>query len=220
MNRSMNRTMIAVVAGGASLGGLGLLGAWSSGEDSVEAREMVFETRAGERLYEPDPTHTSVVFKIRHGGVANFYGRFNDMTGEVHFDAASPADSRMAFTVRTASIDTNNNSRDGHLKAADFFNSRQFGTIEFKSTGITKSGMGYEMTGDLTLQGETRAITARLDGFTAANFMDTDRLGFEARFKINRSEFGMTKYLASDGGEGGALGNVVELIVAVEAIAE
>ncbi|MFK7883403.1 MAG: YceI family protein [Phycisphaerales bacterium] len=216
----MNKSMIAIVAGVAGLGGAGLLAGWSNAESGVEARELVFETRAGERMYQPDPTHTTVLFKIRHGGVANFYGRFNDMNGEVHYNAESPMDSRMAFTVQTASIDTNNASRDGHLRQADFFNARQFGEISFESTGITKSGDGYTLNGNLTLQGETRPISATLDGFTTNRFMDSDRLGFEATFTIKRSEFGMTKYLAPDGGEGGGLGNMVELTVAVEAIAE
>jgi polyisoprenoid-binding protein YceI len=220
----MNKSMIAIVAGVAGLGGAGLLAGFSSAETNAgiaaESRELVFETRAGERMYAADKVHSSIVFKIRHGGVANFYGRFNDMDGEIHYNAESPTDTRMAFTVKTASVDTNSKSRDEHLRAADFFNARQFGEIKFVSTGITKSGDGHVLNGDLTLQGETRPISATLSSIDTGSIRGKDALGFEARFEIKRSEFGMTKYLAPDGGEGGGLGNTVELIVAVEAIAE
>ncbi len=220
----MNKSLIAVVAGVAGVGGAGMLAGFSNAEATAafaaEQRETVFETRQGERMYASDPVHSSVVFSIRHGGVANFYGRFNDMDGEVHYNAESPADSRMAFTVQTASIDTNNNSRDGHLRQADFFNARQFPEISFVSTGISGSEGGWVLNGELTLQGETRPISASLSGFDTGTFRNKDVLGFEARFDIKRSDFGMTKYLAADGGEGGGLGNTVTLIVAVEAIAE
>lgn len=211
----MNATRLVAVAG-LSVVSLASLAGFTSAR--AESRPAVLETRAAERLYEVDNVHTSVVFKIRHAGVSNFYGRFNNFKGEVHFDEANPAASRIAFTVQTDSVDTANASRDGHLKNADFFNSRQFPEITFVSTGIKKSGDAYELTGDLTLQGVTKPVTATLSGFSTGQFMDTDRLGFEAAFSIQRSDFGMTKYLAPDNGEGGALGNKVDLIVAVEAV--
>ena len=215
----MHRTLTAAAVLAASVAGLGALSGFSTSE--AESRALVFETAAAERLYAVDTVHSSLVFKIRHAGMANFYGRFNDFNGEVHFDAADPTKSRMAFTVQTGSVDTGNSSRDGHLRNADFFNSRQFPTIEFKSTGITEVSDGvYELTGDLTLQGETRPVTARLTEITTGKVRDNDAMGFEATFSIKRSDFGMTKYLAPDGGEDGGLGNTVELIVAVEAVGQ
>lgn len=214
----MKRSVVLGLVGAAALAGVAGLGAWSI-ESAGSTLTGVFGARAGERLYEPDPTHSSVVFKIRHAGVSNFYGRFNDVKGEVHYDAENPGATRMAFTVFTDSVDTHNGSRDGHLKNADFFNSRQFPEISFKSTGLKAGADGaYTLTGDLTLMGETRPISATLSPFTTGSFMDTDRLGFEARFSIKRSDFGMTKYLAPDNGEGGALGNQVDLIVSIESV--
>ncbi len=211
----MKRAVIATAIAAGSLTGLAAL----SGFTAAESRELAVTT--AERLYEVDPVHSSLIFKIRHSGLANFYGRFNAFTGQIHFDQADPARSRFSFTVETNSVDTGNGGRDGHLKNADFFNSRQFPTIKFESTGVKDAGDGrYELTGNLTLMGETRPITATLTDIATGKVRDSDALGFEARFSIKRSDFGMTKYLAPDNGEGGALGNTVELIVAVEAAAK
>jgi len=216
----MRRTLTASAVVLASLAGVSALSGFTAA-NTTESRERVFETASAERLYTVDTVHSSLIFKIRHAGMVNFYGRFNDFSGEVHFDQADPTKSRMAFTVQTGSVDTGNSSRDGHLKNADFFNSRQFPTIEFKSTGITEVSEGvYELAGDLTLQGETRPVTARLTQITTGKVRDNDAMGFEATFSIKRSDFGMTKYLAPDNGEDGGLGNTVGLIVAVEAVGQ
>jgi polyisoprenoid-binding protein YceI len=219
----MNRTLLVAIIAAGSAGGLAALAGWTSSTSvtAAESRESVFETAADQRHYGVDLVHSSLIFKIRHAGMANFYGRFNDFDGEIHFDQADPTNSTLAFTVQTASVDTNNSSRDGHLRNADFFNSRQFPTIEFKSTGVKPTGDGvYELTGDLTLHGETRPVAARLTDITTGKVRQNDAMGFEATFSIKRSDFGITKYLAPDGGEGGGLGNTVELIVAIEAIAK
>lgn len=215
----MQRPLIIAAVAAGSLAGFAALSGFAA--TNTETRELVPETASAVRLYTVDTVHSSLVFKIRHAGMANFYGRFNDFTGEIHFDAATPSQSRMAFTVQTGSVDTGNAKRDGHLKNADFFNSRQFPTIGFKSTGIKETGEGvYALTGDLTLQGETRPVTARLSQISTGKVNENDAMGFEATFSIKRSDFGMTKYLAPDNGEGGGLGNTVELIVSIEAIAK
>lgn len=213
----MHRTLTAAALLALSSATLAGLAGWTAA--GAESREVAAETAAAQRLYEVDTVHSSLIFKIRHAGMANFYGRFNAFTGQINFDQANPVNSTFNFTVQTDSVDTGNNGRDGHLKNADFFNSRQFPTIEFKSTGVKALSEGrYELTGDLTLMGETRPVTATLTDVSTGKVRDNDAMGFEARFSIKRSDFGMTKYLATDNGEGGALGNTVDLIVAVEAV--
>lgn len=168
--------------------------------------------------YSVDRVHSNVVFNVRHAGVANFYGRFNDFDGSFTFDPESPSNGSFDFTVQTSSIDTGNRNRDDHLRNADFFNARQFPTITFKSTGIREAGDGFELTGDLTMMGETKPVTAELDWIGTGSFRGKDVSGFEARFNIKRTDFGMDTYVAPDGGEGGGLGNTVNLIVAVEGV--
>lgn len=219
MNR-INRPLLTAAVAAGSLAGLAALAGWAS-STTTETRELVFETTNAQRHYGVDLVHSSLIFKIRHAGMSNFYGRFNTFDGEIHFDHADPTNSTLAFTVQTASVDTGNSSRDGHLKNADFFNARQFPTIQFKSTGIKPVSEGvYELTGDLTLHGETRPVTAQLTDIRSGKVRENDAMGFEATFSIKRSEFGITKYVAPDGGEDGGLGNTVDLIVAIEAIAK
>jgi polyisoprenoid-binding protein YceI len=80
-----------------------------------------------------DPVHSSVIFSIKHLGVTDFYGRFNDVSGTVVFDKADPSKSSVEVTVPVESVDTKNEKRDQHLKSPDFFNAKQFPMIIFKS---------------------------------------------------------------------------------------
>lgn len=161
-----------------------------------------------------DPVHSTVIFKIRHIGVSDFYGRFNEVSGTVKVDAANPAQSTVKFTVPAAKVDTNNADRDKHLRSPDFFNADEFKTIEFESTKIEAKGKDeFEVTGDLTIHGVKKSISAHVKqvGFAEVPKMGT-RVGYETTLKLKRSDFGMKMFL-----DNGALGDEVELIVSVEA---
>ncbi|MFK7760095.1 MAG: YceI family protein [Phycisphaerales bacterium] len=219
----MKRTPALVVssialASIAGLAGFGLNNA--SVEVSNETLEYTstLESSAATATYGVDPVHTNVLFKIRHGGVTNFYGRFNTIKGSIEFDKQDMSNSSMEFTIPASSVDTNSKTRDGHIKDAEFFNARQFKDISFESSSISDNGDGsYALTGELTLHGITKTITANLDQVLTGKFRDRDVLGFEARFEIKRSDFEIMKYLADDLSDSGPLGNTVEIIVAVEA---
>jgi polyisoprenoid-binding protein YceI len=161
-----------------------------------------------------DPVHSTVLFKIRHLGVSNFWGRFNEANGTVTIDAAKPAASKIHFSIPAAKVDTNNPDRDKHLRGPDFFNADEFKTIDFDSTKVEAKGKDeLEVTGDLSLHGAKKSITVHVKqiGFADIPKMGA-RVGFEASFQIRRSDFGMKS--ASDGG---MLGDEVDLIVNVEA---
>lgn len=176
------------------------------------------ESTAATKTYTADPVHTSVLFKIRHGSVANFYGRFNEIKGTIEFDEKDVTNSSMKFTIPASSVDTNSKTRDGHIQDAEFFNARQYKNIAFESSSITERTNGvYTLTGDLTLHGVTKEIKATLAEVRTGTFRDRAVIGFEARFSIQRSDFEIMKYLADDLSDNGPLGNTVEIIVAVEA---
>jgi len=170
--------------------------------------------------YSVDKVHSSVVFKIKHGGIANFYGRFNELDGSFNIDRDNPSESTFTATIPIDSVDTNNGRRDGHLKAADFFNMRQYPTATFVSTGMSATDEAgvFELRGDLTLHGRKRAIVAELHDFGTGTFRGNDIAAFEARFSIKRTDFGMSTYVAEDGSDSGGLGNTVDIIIAVEGI--
>jgi polyisoprenoid-binding protein YceI len=161
-----------------------------------------------------DPVHSTVIFKIRHMGVSDFYGRFNEVSGMVMVDADTPAESLVKFTIPAAKVDTNNADRDKHLRSADFFNADEFKTIEFESTKVEAKGKDeLEVTGDLTLHGVKKSISAHVKqvGFAEKTQMGA-RVGYVTTLKIRRSDFGMKL-----GIDNGGVGDEVELIVSVEA---
>ncbi|MFG0273499.1 MAG: YceI family protein [Phycisphaerales bacterium] len=193
--------------------GLGVVGGltWSA--------TAIAQSSAGAATYAADVVHSTVMFQIRHAGVTNFYGRFNDFTGSFSLNEENPAASRFDFTIQLESVDTGSNGRDDHLRSPDFFNVTQFPTSSFKSTNVRKTGEDtYEVTGELNLHGVTKPITATVTHTGTGTFRNKDVKGIEAVFQIKRSEFGITNYLAPDGGEGGGIGNTVTITVAVEGV--
>ena len=198
------------------------LGAWG-GADSSASLTAAAETQTNSAFtdYEVDGTHSSVNFRIMHSQIAPFYGRFNDFSGNISLDKDNLANSAMEFKVLIRSIDTDNNTRDGHLRDADFFNARQFPTATFKSSRAVENSDGsLSVTGDVTLHGVTKEVTARVTDLKQADVQGANKLGFEAKFSIKRGDFEINKYLAADGGEDGALGNIVQLTIAIEAVAK
>jgi polyisoprenoid-binding protein YceI len=164
-------------------------------------------SQAADETYRLDTAHAGVVFKIRHLDKAYVFGRFNELAGEVVMDGKVAKAFQM--TIQAASIDTNNRRRDDHLRSPDFFNVAQFPLITFKSTRIEPSGDGYNITGDLTMHGVTKAITIPVQQADPTPDRRGTRAGFTSEFTVQRADYGIT-YMP-DG-----LGNDVHLMVSFE----
>ena len=206
-------------------GAAAVLGGWTTSATTSSSATTSATTTGAQRAdtvtYDVDPVHSNVIFKIRHAGVSNFYGQFQKFTGEVQFDKADFTASAVSFEIDIDSVDTDNAKRDDHLRGADFFNARQYPKATFKSTSIVDNADGtYSMTGDMTLYGQTKPISARVTDLSTGMMRGKPTLGLEATFQIKRSDWGMTKYLADNGSEDGPLGNTVSVIVAIEAQGE
>src|SRR5438552_2325119 len=105
--------------------------------------------------FKVDPVHTFVLFSVQHLGIANTYGRFNDISGTVVFDKDNPSKNSVELSVPVESLDTHNSIRERSLKSPDFFDAKQFPTMTFKSTNIEGSGDTLKVSGDLTIHGGT-----------------------------------------------------------------
>jgi polyisoprenoid-binding protein YceI len=153
--------------------------------------------------YRVDPVHSTTVFKAKHFGVTSFFGRFNNVSGSFTLDDADPAQSAFQVQIQTESIDTANAKRDQHLKSPDFFNAKQFPTIAFKSTSVKKlDADDYEVTGDLTLHGVTKPVTAKVTKTGVGKGPRGGQLvGMEANLTIKRSDFDMKFMLDGIGDE-------------------
>ncbi|MBO1335861.1 YceI family protein [Streptomyces sp. VRA16 Mangrove soil] len=144
--------------------------------------------------YTVDPAHTTLGFVARHAMVTNVKGSFTDFTGELHLDGSDPAKSTASFDVQMTSIETGNADRDGHLKSADFFKIDEFPTMTFRSTSAESlGGDDYRITGDLTILGTTKPLTIDLEfNGSAKDPFGNERVGFEGKATILRSEWGLT----------------------------
>src|SRR5918997_5250598 len=103
-----------------------------------------------------DPAHTTVGFTARHL-MSKVHGTFNEFEGRIT-TTTDPLESTIAVTIRAASISTNNEQRDTHLRSADFFDPQVGGDLTFTSTAIRAADDGYVITGDLTVNGVTRQV--------------------------------------------------------------
>ena len=162
--------------------------------------------------FQVDPGHSSVVFSVKHVGTSWFYGTFEEISGSFTFDEEHPSASRVLIEIGAASINSRSKDRDGHLAGPDFFNSGEFPVIIFESSAVTKSDAGLEITGNLTLLGKTVEVVATAEHIGDGEFRGV-RSGWETRFEIQRSEFGMNYGL-----EQGVLGDTVRVIVSLEGV--
>jgi len=144
-------------------------------------------------IWKLDPTHSELGFKVKHLMISTVKGLFKtfDVTAETAGDDfSSPAS--IQVEVETASIDTNNEQRDGHLKSEDFFAAGEHPKIVFKSTGYKGTLEEGILTGDLTIRGITKQVEMNVEhGGIAADPYGQTKAGFTVEGKINRKEFGL-----------------------------
>jgi polyisoprenoid-binding protein YceI len=167
--------------------------------------------------YAVDATHSSVEFKVRHL-VGKASGRFNEFGGTIVVDRSDLSKSTVELNVKAASIDTDNDDRDGHLKSEDFLAVEEHPEMTFKSTSVEKkSDALFHVTGDFTLRGVTKSITIPVEvlGFGPSPW-GKGVAGFETSFEINRKEYGIEWNKALDTG-GFILGNEVDITITIEA---
>jgi len=144
--------------------------------------------------YTLDPAHTRIGFVARHAMVTKVRGAFNEFEGSATLDGANPANSSAQVTISTASIDTRNAQRDGHLRSNDFLAMDEYPQITFVSTGARQvDDSTFELTGDLTIKGVTNPITIpfSFEGAAKDPFGNL-RVGFEGAVTINRKDYGIT----------------------------
>lgn len=167
--------------------------------------------------YKIDPVHSSVGFKIRHF-FSKVAGRFSEFEGTIAVNNEDLTSSSVEATIQAASIDTNNEKRDNHLRSADFFDTEKYPTITFKSTAWKQVEKDtYDVTGDLTMHGVTKPTTLRVKFLGAGPGAKGQTSGWEATTTIDRSAFGIAWNKAAEGG-GAILGNDVEIQLYIEAI--
>ena len=164
-----------------------------------------------------DGAHSEIGFKVKHLMVSTVKGSFKTFSGALTADDDNLTNAKVSFEADAASITTNNDMRDGHLKAADMFDAEHFPKITFVSKSFTKKeGTEYAVVGDFTMKGVTKEITlnATFNGF--GHGMDGKRVAsFEIGGMINRMDYGVSWNSALETG-GVAVSPEVTLMMDVE----
>lgn len=165
-----------------------------------------------------DASHSLVEFSVKHMMIATVKGRFSGVEGVIEADPADLTKAAFDVTVASATIDTRDEQRDGHLRSADFFDVEQYPHLTFKSRQVEQSGDEYQLIGDLTMHGVTREVTFALtyEG-QGKDPWGNERIGFAAEAKVNRKDFGLTWNAALETG-GVLVGEQVKIAVHIEAV--
>lgn len=168
--------------------------------------------------FEVDQTHSQVGFKARHL-LSRVPGDFEDFTGKVWLDPENVAGTlKLEATIQTASINTRNEKRDGHLKTPDFFDAEHFPTITFLSKSVKAVDKDtFEVTGDLTMRGVTKPATLTVDWLgVMTGFAGTPNTALDITGKVNRKDYGINWSKTLDSG-GVVVADEVEIDVHLEA---
>jgi polyisoprenoid-binding protein YceI len=171
-------------------------------------------------MWQIDPDHSSIQFKVRHMMISNVKGVFHNFKGTVAIDDQDITRSKVSASIDAASVDTGVAKRDEDLRSANFFDVARYPTISFTAKKIVAIGMGnYRLTGDLTIHGVTREVTLDMEGPSPAvtDFYKNTRRGATASGKINRKDFGMTYSKLLETG-GVVVGDEVAISIEVEMI--
>lgn len=142
--------------------------------------------------YVVDKGHSSVEFRIRHFA-SKVNGRFSDFEGTIQADPAKPEASSVTFTIKTASIDTNNGNRDNDLRSPNFFDAAKFPEIGFRSAKMVSTGKDqYAVTGTLTMHGVSKEVTLPVTYLgSMKDPRGGERASFELNMKLNRKDWGI-----------------------------
>jgi polyisoprenoid-binding protein YceI len=168
--------------------------------------------------YKIDPAHTSFAFSVRHLGISNIKGHFDEFAGTIVMD--NGAIKEASSTIQVKSIDTGIKMRDDHLRSADFFDADRHPVKTFKAKGVDKKDDQVVLIADFTIRGVTREV--RLPVRLSGPIKDQDgksRLGLEGKLVIKRKDYGINFNAALETGVA-LVGEDVSIEVNIEAVRE
>lgn len=164
-----------------------------------------------------DNAHSEIQFKVKHLMVTNVTGQFGNFEGSVEAADDTFKDASIQFTAAVDSISTNNEQRDQHLKASDFFEAETYPKLQFVSTSLVqKSEEDYVLNGNLTIKGITKPLTLKVEfsGIVQDPWGNT-KAGFSLNGKINRKDFGLSFHAVTETG-GVLLSDEVKIVAEVQ----
>ncbi len=176
------------------------------------------DTATATTVWTIDPAHSSLEFAVKHMMFTTAKGRFSGVKGEIVVDNENIANSAVKVEIDAATVDTRDEKRDEHLKAADFFDVVKFPALTFSSTNVEPAG-GSELTvtGDLTIRGVTRQVVLDVEfNGEGRNPWGQSVIGYSATTKFDRTDFGLTWNAALETG-GVLVSDDVKISIEIEA---
>jgi polyisoprenoid-binding protein YceI len=164
-----------------------------------------------------DKVHSRVMFTVTHMVVSEVTGRFTDFDATLEQAKDDFSDAKVSASIKTASINTDNQTRDNHLRSDDFFNAEKYPEIKFVSTAWEKAGPDtYRIKGDLTMRDVTKPVVldAKFNG-TITDGRGNTKAGFKASTVVNRMDYGVKWSRAIEAG-GLIVSENVEILLLLE----
>jgi polyisoprenoid-binding protein YceI len=165
-------------------------------------------------VWKVDPVHSNITFAVDYMVLTEVTGNFRDFSATMVSDSVNPGKSSVNVVIKTASITTENDRRDSHLRSAEFFDATTFPEITFVSKSFEKGeGNAYKIAGDLTMRGVTKPVT--IDAKYMGQMKDTRgkmRQGFKGITTLNRNDFGLNYNSTLESG-GLLIGNNVTVTI-------
>jgi polyisoprenoid-binding protein YceI len=147
-----------------------------------------------------DPTHSELLFKVKHLMITNVKGEFRKISAEI--DGEDFTKSRVKVTIDSSSVFTNNEDRDNHLKSSDFFDVEKHKELTFESTSLVKTDDDeFKLKGILTIKGISKEVVLDVEfGGTNKDPWGNEKAGFSLTGKINRKDWGLNWNAALESG--------------------
>jgi len=161
-----------------------------------------------------DSAHSEIAFKVKHMMISTVTGYFEDFQVTAKSDGGNFSNAAIEFSAKTASINTKNKDRDTHLKSDDFFNTEKYPEMKF----VSKSYIGEQLIGDLTIRDVTKEISLEVDfNGVAVDPYGQTKAGFEIKGTISRKDFNLTWNAVTEAGSI-VVADKVKLVVDVQLI--
>lgn len=164
--------------------------------------------------WKADKPHSKIAFSVTHMAVSEVEGNFRDFEASLVTNAADFNGAEVSFTAKTASVDTDNERRDNHLKSADFFDAEKFPELTFTGK-LVKAGSKYKLKGDLTMHGVTKPIEFDVTYGGRISTGRGEKAGFKIVGQVNRHDFGLNWNNTVPSGEL-IVGDMVDIIGKIE----
>lgn len=178
---------------------------------------ITFVTITAQTEWKFDAAHSTIGFTVSHLVISEVDGKFKNFDGKVTASNENFSDAKIEFEADINSIDTDNEKRDGHLKAADFFDAEKYPKLTFKSKKFEKVGeKKFVLTGDLTMRGVTKEIQldVKMNGIVKDPWGNT-KAGFKITGELNRFDYGLKWNTLMEAG-GAVVGQEVNLNINIE----